>query len=996
MFSHSLSSLRNFLLSLPLTAATVQAALPVGENLLVNGSAAEAMPAGWTVIAAGGNGWGRGGGGHDAVPGYFITSWGVCRRSQVIDLLAAGATAEELDAAPPIRVSEAISSYLTSSGLQAGVDTYYIRVELRNAEGGVVAAWDAGTSAARKPATGSWVVESHEFRDYGPGVRSVYFEDGGMDGGNWAGHYGTWHDAARVEFLNQPVTDITAAPAGFAANVSAGGIVAQLTAVDTDDSLHTFVLEPEVVISTQELLAASADGWRYYDQAVPPPAHWMTTVFDDSLWASGPAPLGYDSTGADNWKQTQLSYGADANNKPLTTWFRKTFELADPTVVGALSATLMVDDGCVVYLNGQELFRDGMAEGIVTDTTPANRGVSGGDENDYDPVVIPAEKLALLVPGTNVLAVEVHQDRVTSSDLSIDLTLTAEIAGTVTPYDNDLFTITGSGLHLTGGSAALATGPYTVRVRASDPAGNSLVKLLTIQRTDSIFTHPPADLNLSASMVAENTPAGTSIATLSVTDADAGDVHAFSLAPGGGDNAWFSIAGNRLVLAQSPDYEADAVLSILVQAADSTGLTVSAPFTVTITDNNTEDTDKDGLTEAEEDLNDNGVLEDGETDPLVADTDGDTYNDGDERAAGSDPRDLNDVPSSLQLRQTVTHVTGESWLTASSWEGGGAPGPIHFTLTDNLTLRPPPVPDPYFPGVAAILQNNAVFRLKHTGTLTIPRIVLRNATLQHGMTELISVGGAGAVLEIPTTGIIDVATAPLILSARLSGAGSVRVTGSGAGRLELSAPAQSFTGELILEAPETVLADPAAAAGARRIRLNRGTMRTAGDIVQPGTILQLSETGRLSLASTLTFAALSAEGALLPAGTYSGAQLIAAGVPAAAVDDQAGFLIVSRDPSADTDGDGSSDLSEILAGTDPGDSSSVLRLSGAGIGAAAGTFDLTWTAVPGITYTVQFSDSLNGPWQDLDTVTFSTTAGTYTATPPAPAPDKGFFRLIVK
>jgi hypothetical protein len=224
----------------------------------------------------------------------------------------------------------------------------------------------------------------------------------------------------------------------------------------------------------------------------------------------------------------------------------------------------------------------------------------------------------------------------------------------------------------------------------------------------------------------------------------------------------------------------------------------------------------------------------------------------------------------------------------------------------------------------------------------------------------------------------------------------VRVTGSGAGRLELSAPAQSFTGELILEAPETVLADPAAAAGARRIRLNSGTMRTAGDIVQPGTILQLSETGRLSLASTLTFAALSAEGALLPAGTYSGAQLIAAGVPAAAVDDQAGFLIVSRDPSADTDGDGSSDLSEILAGTDPGDSSSVLRLSGAGIGAAAGTFDLTWTAVPGITYTVQFSDSLNGPWQDLDTVTFSTTAGTYTATPPAPAPDKGFFRLIVK
>jgi hypothetical protein len=780
-------------------AVNAPAALPVGQNLLVNGSGAADMTSGWTVIAGGGNGWGRAGsGGYDAEPGYFITSWGLCRRSQVIDLTASGATAAELDAAPPIRVSEAISSYLTSSGLQAGIDTYYLRVELRNEAGGVVASWDAGTSAARKQATGSWVVESHEFRDYGPGVRSIYFEDGGMDGGNWAGHYGTWHDDARVEFLNQPVTDITAAPAAFAANAAPGGIVSQLAAVDADDSVHTFALEPEIVTTTQELLAARAEGWRYYDQAVAPPAHWMTAAFDDSAWAAGPAPLGYDSTSADNWKQTQVSFGADANNKPITAWFRKTFEVADPAVIGALSATLMIDDGCVVYLNGQELFRDGMAEGPVTDTTPANRGVSGGDESDYDPVVIPAEKLALLVPGTNILAVETHQDRVTSSDLSIDLTLTATIVGAVNSYSNDLFTITGSGLHLRDGAAGLAPGSYTVRVRASDPAGNSFVKLLSLERTSTFFTSAPTGLNLTTSTIAENTPAGTVVGTLSAADADAGDVSAFSLAAGGEDNALFTIAGNRLVVAQAPDYETKTSLSLLVQVTDSTGLSVTAPFTLTVTDDTTEDSDNDGLTEAQEDLNGDGVLDPNETDPLVADTDGDTYNDGDERAGGSDPRNPGEVPTSVQLRQTVTHVTGESWLTAASWEGGNAPGAIHLTLTDNLTLRPPPEADPVFPGVGAILQNNAIFRLKHTGTLTIPRIVLRNATLQHGMTETLTVGGPGAKLETPATGTIDVATAPLILTAGLSGAGSVRVIGSGSGRLELHAPATEFTGALIL------------------------------------------------------------------------------------------------------------------------------------------------------------------------------------------------------
>jgi len=97
-------------ISLPL-----EGAITVGQNLLTNGSGMAAVTTGWTVIANGGDGWALGGGGYDAEGGFFITSYGLCQRSQTIDLLAKGVTAAELDAAPPIRVSEAISSYLNNS-----------------------------------------------------------------------------------------------------------------------------------------------------------------------------------------------------------------------------------------------------------------------------------------------------------------------------------------------------------------------------------------------------------------------------------------------------------------------------------------------------------------------------------------------------------------------------------------------------------------------------------------------------------------------------------------------------------------------------------------------------------------------------------------------------------------------------------------------------------------------------------------------------------------
>jgi hypothetical protein len=75
-----------------------------------------------------------------------------------------------------------------------------------------------------------------------------------------------------------------------------------------------------------------------------------------------------------------------------------------------------------VYLNGFELFRRNMPNGDITSGTPALAAIAGADETNWFQTNIVSQ---LLVAGTNLLAVEVHQSSTNSSDLGFDLELTA-------------------------------------------------------------------------------------------------------------------------------------------------------------------------------------------------------------------------------------------------------------------------------------------------------------------------------------------------------------------------------------------------------------------------------------------------------------------------------------------------------------------------------------------------------------------------------------------
>src|SRR6185369_4723161 len=117
---------------------------------------------------------------------------------------------------------------------------------------------------------------------------------------------------------------------------------------------------------TSALIAAGAT-WKYLDNGSNQGSAWRGVAFSDTGWKSGNAQLGY----GDGDEATKVSFGPNNSNKFVTTYFRKSFSVADASKVTALSLKLLRDDGAVVYVNGTEVYRSNMPGGTISYTTLA-------------------------------------------------------------------------------------------------------------------------------------------------------------------------------------------------------------------------------------------------------------------------------------------------------------------------------------------------------------------------------------------------------------------------------------------------------------------------------------------------------------------------------------------------------------------------------------------------------------------------------------------------
>lgn len=187
-------------------------------------------------------------------------------------------------------------------------------------------------------------------------------------------------------------------------------IILKLTIALTVLGVAVQINAQEQSIDHWETAIFASDTWSYFVGTNEPPSQWAQPTFNDSGWLTGPGGFGYgdDDDG--------IMIG-----QTISVYLRTSFNVSAVAHMGAAILHLDYDDGFVANLNGVEIARAQLADGI-----PAHNRTTVTDHESGSPEAFhldETELQSLLVEGRNVLAVQVHNVSSSSSNLSSNVFL---------------------------------------------------------------------------------------------------------------------------------------------------------------------------------------------------------------------------------------------------------------------------------------------------------------------------------------------------------------------------------------------------------------------------------------------------------------------------------------------------------------------------------------------------------------------------------------------
>lgn len=165
------------------------------------------------------------------------------------------------------------------------------------------------------------------------------------------------------------------------------------------------------ILDHWETVVDAGDLWRYFPAHTEPNNDWFLPTFDDQAWLEGRGGIGY----GDDDDRTEID--------PVTSLFmRQTFLITDPSIIVKTVLNMDYDDAFVAYLNGSEIARANI--GVVGDhprhdeyaNAPREAQMYQGGQPDY--FMLEGSSFSLIRSGENVLAIQVHNQSQTSSDMS--------------------------------------------------------------------------------------------------------------------------------------------------------------------------------------------------------------------------------------------------------------------------------------------------------------------------------------------------------------------------------------------------------------------------------------------------------------------------------------------------------------------------------------------------------------------------------------------------
>lgn len=289
--------------------------------------------------------------------------------------------------------------------------------------------------------------------------------------GPWTGRLSSGGE--RIDLLNAAGTrvDRVEYSAGFPWPTAADGAgpSAELMNPGLDNNIGgSWRSSGALAASPVTFIPSLATSWKYKkgtsEASTPDVTAWRAPAFDDSSWLTGTAGFGYGYTnnvGAGLVTNTTLG---DMRYNYSTVYLRKAFTVNAGQIPQSLSLRTNVDDGYVVWINGVEIVRNYVPAGQLPFTALAKNHDRG-----WDQLTIPNAD-TILLGGTNVIAVQVLNTTLRSSDLYFDLELKSADNTSLLPTPGAVNSV----------RRALSTVPPAIRQVAHAPVSPKANEAVTI------------------------------------------------------------------------------------------------------------------------------------------------------------------------------------------------------------------------------------------------------------------------------------------------------------------------------------------------------------------------------------------------------------------------------------------------------------------------------------------------------------------------------------
>ena len=180
--------------------------------------------------------------------------------------------------------------------------------------------------------------------------------------------------------------------------------------------------------------------WKYLITTTDQGTAWRPSAYSDAAWSTGVGHIGFGET----WTTTCIPAGpsgctagcmpGSSCTKYTTTYFRKSVNLPDLTLYDSLKFSMFRDDGIVMYVNGAEVWRDNMPTGTIAYSTLAPNNITGTTGVYAESLaVVKAIPVSAFTTGNNIIAIELHQNSSTSSDLDFNVQMTGVLRAPAVP-----------------------------------------------------------------------------------------------------------------------------------------------------------------------------------------------------------------------------------------------------------------------------------------------------------------------------------------------------------------------------------------------------------------------------------------------------------------------------------------------------------------------------------------------------------------------------------